>query len=360
MALPDDRVLALPLSSDPSLRRRFMLLDEDLPANVRFGLVLEVLDKVAEECALDFVRRVHPQARVVTAAIDNIYVRSAADVHRDLVFRARVNFVGRTSLEVGIRVEHPEGGGLPAVHIASCYFTMVARTTAGAGAESVVLPAFEPDGPLGDRRWERAIARREGYRKQLDQALEPPSREEYGLLAALHAAQDRADFRGLVARDCVTSGWERTYPEHENVPSKIFGGHLIRQAYEQSAICAEQVAPHRPVIVAVNRINFVQPVRMGDKLQFLSRAVYSGRTSVCVETDIIRVSRDRSQTHLSNSCVFTFANVDDDLRLQPVPPIHPTTYAEDARYLAAHRRHAAQRTWKATRGRSGGAEPAER
>ena len=352
MALPEDRILTLPLGSDPSLRRRYMLLDEDLPANVRFGLILEVLDKLAEECALDYVRGVHPQARVVTAAIDNIYVRNAADVRRDLVFRARINFVGRTSLEVGIRVEHAaDPGGSPGAHIASCYFTMVARSTTGAGAESLVLPAFERDDALAVRRWERAIARREGYRQQLHQAQEPPSREEYALLTSLHAAQEEPDFRGLMAGDCVTSGWERTYPEHENVPTKIFGGHLIRQAYEQSSICAEQVAPHRPVIVAVNRINFVQPVRMGDKLQFLSRAVYAGSTSVCVETDIIRVSRDRTQTNLSNSCVFTFANVDDELRPQPVPPIYPTTYAEDARYLAAHRRREARLAWKASRKR---------
>jgi acyl-CoA hydrolase len=352
MPLPDDRILTVPLGSDASQRRRYMLLDEELPANIRFGLILEVLDKLAEECALDFVRRTHPQARVVTAAIDNIFVRTPADVHRDLIFRARINFVGRTSLEVGIRIEHGAGpGALPPSHIASCYFTMVARSMVGVGAESIVLPAFKPVGPMAERRWERAIARREHYRQQLHQAQEPPSREEYGLLLGLHTAQDQPGFQGLLAGNCSTSGWERTYPEHENVPSKIFGGHLIRRAYEQSAICAEQVAPHRPVIVAVNRINFVQPVRMGDKLQFLSRAVYAGNTSVCVETDIIRVSRDRTQTNLSNSCIFTFVNVDNHLRPQPVPVIHPTTYAEDARYLAAYRRHAARLAWKrASRG----------
>ncbi|WP_026854168.1 hotdog domain-containing protein [Geothrix fermentans] len=351
MTGPEDLIVTVPLSSDPALRRRYMLLDEDLPANVRFGLILEVLDKVAEECALAYVRRAHPQARVVTAAIDNIYVRNAADVHRDLVFRARVNFVGRTSLEVGIRIEHPEGEGVPATHIASCYFTMVARSTTGAGAESLTLPGFEPGDDLSVRRWERAIARREGYRHQLHQAQEPPTREEYALLASLHAAQESRDFRGLAAADCITSGWQQTYPEHENVPTKVFGGHLIREAFGQSAICAEQMAPHRPVIVAVNRINFVQPVRMGDTLQFLSRAVYAGDTSICVETDIIRMSRDRTQTHLSNSCVFTFVNVDDQLRPQPVPPIYPATYAEDARYLAAHRRREARLAWKASRGR---------
>ncbi len=352
MALPDDRVLTLPLGSDPSLRRRYMLLDEDVQGNVRFGLLLAILDKLAEEAALDYVRRAHPQARVVTAAIDNIYIRNAADVTRDMVFRARVNFVGRTSLEVGIRVEHAEGpNGKPPAHIASCYFTMVARSTVGDGAESLVIPAFEPDGELAVRRWKRAIARREAHRQSLHQAQEPPSREEYGLLAGLHAAQDQAGFQGRLAADCVTSGWERTYPEHENVPSKIFGGHLIQQAYEQSAICAEEAVEGRPVIVAVNRINFVQPVRMGDKLHFVSRAVYAGGTSVCVETEIIRISRDRTQTHLSNTCVFTFANVDAQFGSQPVSPVYPTTYAEDARYLAAYRRHQGHLAWRAARGR---------
>lgn len=331
-------VVTLPLSTDAELRKRYRIIDQPVKGNVRFGLLLEVLDKLAEEAALAYVRESFPDARVVTAAIDNIYIRNAADLMRDLVFGARINFVGRTSMEVGIRVEHPATATEPAAHIASCYFTMVARSTAGEGALSLVLPAFQPADELGKRRWQRAIERREAYRKGLQQAQEPPSRQEHALLTELHAAQDERGFDGLVAGRCVTESWDRTYPEHENVPEKIFGGHLIRRAYEQSAICAEEVAPDRPVIVAVNRINFVQPVRMGDKLHLVSRAVYTGGSSVCIETDIMRISRDRKQINLSNACIFTFVNVDDDLRPQAVPRVHPATYKEDAAYLAAHRR----------------------
>src|SRR5690349_1409887 len=93
----------LPLAGDLGLRRRFMVVDEPLQGNLRFGLLLEILDKVAEETALNYVNRFHPEARVVTAAIDNILVRHAADVTKELVFRARINHVGRSSLEVGIR-----------------------------------------------------------------------------------------------------------------------------------------------------------------------------------------------------------------------------------------------------------------
>jgi len=335
---PTELVVKLALSTDAELRKRYMLIDEPVRGNIRFGLLLEVLDKLAEEAALAYVRESFPDARVVTAAIDNIYIRNAADLKRDLVFGARINFVGRTSMEVGIRVEHPATATESAVHMASCYFTMVARSTTGDGALSLVLPVFQPADGLGERRWQRAIARREAYRKGMQQAQEPPSSQEYALLTELHTAQDLRTFDGLVASRCVTESWDRTYPEHENVPEKIFGGHLIRRAYEQSSICAEEVAPNRPVIVAVNRINFVQPVRMGDKLHLVSRAVYSGDCSVCVETDIMRISRDRKQINLSNACVFTFVNVDDELRPQAVPRIHPTTYKEDAAYLAAHRR----------------------
>src|SRR5512145_1220805 len=107
----------LPIGSDPVLRRRFMVIDEDIPGNFRFGLLLEELDIMAEQTALAYVRRFHPEGRVVTAAIDNILVRHVADVTRDIVFHARINHVGRSSLEVGIRVEH---AGDPVTHIASC------------------------------------------------------------------------------------------------------------------------------------------------------------------------------------------------------------------------------------------------
>lgn len=324
----------LPLSSDLALRHRFMVMAEPIQGNLRFGLLLEVLDKVAEETANHYVNRFHPEARVVTAAIDNIFIRHAADVSRDLVCQARINQVGRSSVEVGIRVEQP---GEPANLIASCYFTMVARSGMGDGAVSVQLPPLEYGDETERKRAAKALARREEYKHQQAALLEPPSREEYHMLAALHQAQEEPGFHGLLAGRLVTDAWERMYPEQENVPQKIFGGYLIRRAYELSAICAELVAPDRAVIAAVNRINFFHPVRLGDKLHFTSRVVYTSSSFICVEANIERISRDRTSKALSNSCLFTFVNVDKELRHQPVPAIYPTTYADDIRYLKAHR-----------------------
>ena len=326
----------LSLGSDEALRRRFMVLNEPIPANIRFGLLLEILDKVAEETALKYVNRFHPEARVVTAAIDNILVRNPVDVTKDIVFKARINHVGRSSLEVGIRVEQQEE---PISHIASCYFTMVARSGMGEEAVSVTLPPLEYAVDIELERARKTLARRDDYKQQQAVLLEPPSREEYQMLTGLHAAQEALGFAGLLTGRLTADSWEMMYPEQENVPQKIFGGYLIRRAFELSSICSELVAPDRSIVVAVNRINFFQPVRMGDKLHYTSRVVYTNDCFVCVEAGIERISRDRTSKALSNLCFFTFVNVDGELVRRPVPPVYPTNYAEDARYLAAHRSH---------------------
>ena len=78
---------------------------------------------------------------------------------------------------------------------------------------------------------------------------------------------------------------------------------------------------------------------MGDKLHYTSRVVYTNDSFVCVEASLERISRDRTSKALSNSCFFTFVNVDREMVRRPVPQIFPSNYAEDARYLAAHRSH---------------------
>jgi len=324
----------LSLSSDEALRRRFMVLDEPIQANMRFGLLLEVLDKVAEEAALSYVNRFYPEARVVTAAIDNIVVRQVTDMSQDVHFKARINHVGRSSLEIGIRVEQP---GNPLRHIASCYFTMVARSGIGEGAVSIALPGLDYGIDIEQQRAENALQRRQDYKQQQALLGEPPSRDEFQMLTDLHTAQDEPGFNGLLAGKLTADAWERMYPEQENVPKKIFGGYLIRRAYELSSICSEQVAPNRIIAAAVNRINFFHPVRMGDTLHYTTRVVYTHGSFICVEANIERISRDKTTKALSNSCLFTFVNVDDDLQQQPVPQVYPTNYGEDARYLMAHR-----------------------
>jgi len=328
------RELLLPLSSDEGLRRRFLVLRDPIPGNLRFGVLLEELDQLAARTAIEYVQMAHPAGTVVTAAVDEIQVRGVADASRDLLCRARINRVGRRSMEVGIRVGAAEGKSPP---YATCYFTMVARSGAGPEARSVEVPPLQLADGLARRREAEAQARQQDWRARLAAAAEPPSREEQARLVALHAAREAPGFAGPLAGGLVLEAWERTYPAQENPSHVIFGGYVMRRAYELASIAAEQVAPNRPLIAAVNRINFLHPVQIGDKLRFTSAVVYSEGPALCVQTSIERQSRDRTVRALSNSCLFTFVNVDAGLALRDVPLVHPATPAEDARWLDARR-----------------------
>lgn len=327
-------IFVLPFSTDPALARRFLARDQDVVGNIRFGKLLETLDKVAENTALAYVNRFYPDARVVTAAIDSVVVRHPADTKHDLVFSAQINHIGKSSLEVGIRIEHlGPGSG----HVATAYFTMVARSTEGGQARSLTLPPLKYVLDIEKKRYEKANQRRQAYRESLAKAEEMPSLDEYLLLKNLHRKQEGEGFSGIRAGELVLQSTQRAYPEQENVPKTVFGGYLIRRAYELAALAAEMVAPDRVVPCQVNRINFNQPVLLGDQLKFTARVVYTGKTTITVQSDIERFGRGSGEKALSNSCLFTFRNVDSNMEPQPVPFIYPVTYAEDARFLNAYR-----------------------
>lgn len=331
----DTRYLfVLPFSTDTTLARRFLARDIEMVGNIRFGKLLETLDKVAENTALAYVHRFYPEARVVTAAVDSIILRNPADTKHDLVFSAQINHVGKSSMEVGTRVECLGAGSS---HLASCYFTMVARSADSGEAKSLALPPLTYQTEVDVKRFRKAEQRRQTYRENLAKAEEMPSLDEYLFLKKLHKEQEVADFCGLRAGSLVLESTCRAYPEQENVPKTIFGGYLIRKAYELAALAAEMVAPNRPVPCRVNRINFNQPVLLGDQLKFTARVVYTGKTTISVQSDIERFSRTDGDKALSNSCLFTFWNVDANMQPQPVPFIYPVTYAEDARFLNAYR-----------------------
>lgn len=326
----------LPLGKNPRLRRKFKILNEDIPGNIRWGRLLEELDKMAEDAALEYVRQANPEARVVTAAVDDISLHTPGNINKDVFMRARINYVGTSSMEVGIRVDQDKD----AEHsLAACYFTMVARVGEDDEAESVAIPQLDYKSDIEKRRYKNAIQRRKEYREAQNAIDEPPDKEAFLHLQELHRAQDEASFNGLLTGNLIRHNMERMYPDNENVPKKIFGGYVIRRAFELALMHAEELAPDRPVFVRTNRINFLQPIRIGDKLDYTSRIVYTGESSISIEINIERTGINKVTRALSNTCIFTFANVDEQMQAQPVPKVYPTTYDEDERYLNAYRRH---------------------
>lgn len=86
------------------------------------GILLSLMDKVAYACASK-----HAGAYCVTVSVDKVEFLQPVEVGELVSLHASVNYVGNTSMIVGIRVE-AENVKLGTIkHTNSCYFTMVAK-----------------------------------------------------------------------------------------------------------------------------------------------------------------------------------------------------------------------------------------
>ncbi len=124
--------------------------------NVHGGALLKMLDQVAYACAARYAG-----TYVVTLSVDRVLFRDAIHVGDLVSFSARVNYTGRTSMEVGIRVDTENIRSGTRRHTNSSYFTMVAVDEAGRPVP--VLP-LTPTTDTGRRRYTQAQGRRAALR----------------------------------------------------------------------------------------------------------------------------------------------------------------------------------------------------
>ncbi|MES2203711.1 MAG: acyl-CoA thioesterase [Pseudomonadota bacterium] len=85
------------------------------------GHILLLLDQTAYACAVRYCRH-----NVVTLSVDQVLFKQPIYAGELVSFYANVNYVGKTSMEVGIRVVAENLKTRTQRHVMTCYFTMVA------------------------------------------------------------------------------------------------------------------------------------------------------------------------------------------------------------------------------------------
>ena len=101
--------------------RLMMPTDGNILGNVFGGAIMRYMDEVAGIVAFHHARKM-----VVTASIDRMDFYAPVYVGNLLVLKAAVNYVGRTSMEIGVRIEAEDALTGTTTHTGSCYLTFVA------------------------------------------------------------------------------------------------------------------------------------------------------------------------------------------------------------------------------------------
>jgi acyl-CoA hydrolase len=121
--------------------------------NVHGGTILKLLDQVAYACASRYAG-----TYVVTMSVDQVTFRQPIHVGELVTFLAAVNYTGRSSMEVGIKVLAENIRTQETRHVNSCFFTMIA---VGDDKKPVSVRPLQPSDADELRRFEEARGRKD-------------------------------------------------------------------------------------------------------------------------------------------------------------------------------------------------------
>ena len=142
--------------------------------NVHGGSLLKLLDQVAYACAAKYSK-----SYVVTVSLDQVFFKQKVRVGELVTFYANVNYVGHSSMEVGIKVFAEDLRSHENRHTTSCYFTMVAVDDEG---KAVKVPQLELKTALDKQLYEAGAVRKKMRKENLEKSEEMHVEIKKGML----------------------------------------------------------------------------------------------------------------------------------------------------------------------------------
>ena len=144
------------------------------------GYILSLMDQIAFACASK-----HSGTYCVTASVDTVDFRNPVEIGELVTMKARVNYVGRSSMVVGIRVESENIQSGFVKHCNSSYFTMVAKDKAG---NTAAVPGLILQKEKDVHRFLKALRRIETRKNQrkAHESLDPLSDQSLAKLSGFN------------------------------------------------------------------------------------------------------------------------------------------------------------------------------
>jgi len=297
---------------------------------MRFGKVLEDLDALAGNISF---RHVVGNPMLVTAAVDRIALRQIPVMCKNQRLSGQVTWVGTSSMEIRMQIcelgenEQVDDPWLEA------YFTFVAVDPDTNKPIKIcpLIPESSEERALfelgslkaakkkqnrkqnsiiaGERMSEEVVAQEKRAEKLLQDAfplLRLPSLADPNSILMSHTMMQNT----LIAQ-----------PQVRNLNDRIFGGFLMRRAFELAFANAYTFGGEWPQMLEVDNITFHRPVDVGNLLQFQSRVIYSlpeggdlgpglaphrGKPLIMIEVLCTILIPEEVKAHVTNRFYFTF------------------------------------------------------
>ena len=127
-------------------------------------------------------------------------------------------------------------------------------------------------------------------------------------------------------------------PDEANVYGNVHGGAILKYIDEAAAVAAWRHARVPKVVtVSLERMDFREPVYIGDILVIKATVRHVGRTSMLVGVRVEAESPTTGEVRHTASCYMTFVALDRNNKPTPVPAVVAETADEKAKMEKAKR-----------------------
>ena len=261
---------------------------------------------------------------VALGAMDDIDFLHPVKVGEIATLRAQVEYVGHSSLEVGVRVYAEDtAAGARALTLSS---HLVFVSVDDEGKPRPVLRKIDPQGASEEALVQAALERR---------------------TRRLSRFAVKADRLGEVQDEPEEVRWRfestrAVLPEEALFGNFMFAGKLLTGIDEAGGILAVRYTRGFTMTASMDALDFYSPIRVREFLTLRAGLNYVGTTSMEIGVKVLAEEPWRGSVRHACTAFLTFVHVGSDRRPIPVPPFRPETPAERRRWEAASGRREAR------------------
>ncbi|XP_056161471.1 acyl-coenzyme A thioesterase 2, chloroplastic-like [Syzygium oleosum] len=306
---------------------------------IRMGKLVEDLDALAGTICYKHCSSDDGTTRpllLVTASVDRMVLKRPIRIDTDLQIAGAVTWVGRSSMEIQLEVtqstkETQDSSDSVAL---TANFTFVARDSR-TGKSAPVNP-ISPETQREKLLWQEAENRNKMRKKKREERNRDAKLEDLSRLQAL-LAEGRvfcdmpalADRDSILIRDTCFENSLICQPQQRNIHGRIFGGFLMRRAFELAFSTTYAFAGVAPWFVEVDHVDFLRPVDVGNFLRLKCCVLYTeldnpAEPLINVEVVAHVMRPELRSSEVSNKFYFTFTvrpeALNDGLRIRKVVP----------------------------------------
>jgi acyl-coenzyme A thioesterase 9 len=314
---------------------------------VRHGLLLEDLDALAGNTAAHHCSDGNPSTlgpMLVTASVDNVRMQNRLIMDNDLTLTGSVAWVGRSSMLIRMVMTDDTTNKT----LMEAGFTFVARDRSDP-SKSAAINHLSPETPEEVERYNMLQQINDDNklkRKDIETIEENKKITNQQVKELVNQAQTLITMPSLVTENVMLMSKTRVensiicQPQQRNMADRIFGGFLMRRAFELAFSSCYLHGGSRPHFVELERVEFVKPVDIGDLLRLVAHVTYAEtEPSPIVHVEVVAsvVNPEERTADISNLFNFTFAL---NLHLEPkhnqtMKSVIPGTEYEAKRHLIA-------------------------